>query len=105
MQRITDLFLLDVGRYTADQLTVYDEVLSVLIDNIGVAARTNLAQRLAPIDAAPMKAIRALALDSEIKVAEPILSQSNALDDENSWPLCCDKRAATSFGNCHAQYT
>jgi|SRR6185312_10753026 len=82
LQRITDLFLLDAGRYSADQLAVYDEVLSTLIDSIGVAARTKLAQRLAPIDAAPTKAIRSLALDREINVAEPILSQSNALDDE-----------------------
>ena len=82
LQRITDLFLLDAGRYSADQLAVYDEVLSALIDNIGVAARAKLAQRLAPIHPAPTKAIRSLALDSEIKVAEPILSQSNALVDD-----------------------
>jgi hypothetical protein len=82
LQRITDLFLLDAGHYSADQLAVYDEVLSALIDKIGVAARAKLAQRLAPIGAAPTKAIRSLALDSEIEVAEPVLSRSSALDDE-----------------------
>ena len=42
----------------------------------------NLAQRLAPVDSAPTNTIRSLALDDAIEVAEPILSQSNVLDDD-----------------------
>jgi len=82
LQQITDLFLLNVGHYSAEQLDVYDGVLNELIANVEVAARAKLAQRLAPLSSAPTNTIRSLALDDEIEVAEPVLSQSSALDDD-----------------------
>ncbi len=82
LQQITDLFLVNVGHYSAEQLEVYDAVLNELIVKVEVAARAKLAQRLAPIDSAPINIIRSLALDDAIEVAEPILSQSNTLDDD-----------------------
>ena len=53
LQQITDLFLLNVGHYSAEQLDVYDGVLNELIVKVEVAARAKLAQRLAPINGAP----------------------------------------------------
>jgi hypothetical protein len=44
LQQITDLFLLNVGHYSAEQLDVYDGVLNELIANVEVAARVKLAQ-------------------------------------------------------------
>jgi hypothetical protein len=82
LHRITDLFLLYSGHYSAEQISVYDDVLKALIDKVEVAARAQLAKRLAPIDGAPTNTIRSLALDDSIEVAEPILSHSNALDDK-----------------------
>ncbi len=82
LQQITDLFLLNVGHYSAEQLDLYDDVLTELIANVEVAARAKLAQRLAPVNSAPSNAVRSLALDDAIEVAEPILSQSLALDDD-----------------------
>jgi Uncharacterised protein conserved in bacteria (DUF2336) len=82
LQQITDLFLLNVGHYSAEQLDVYDGVLNELIVNVEVAARVKLAQRLAPLNSAPANTIRSLALDDAIEVAEPVLSQSGALDDD-----------------------
>jgi Uncharacterised protein conserved in bacteria (DUF2336) len=82
LQQITDLFLLNVGHYSAEQLDVYDAVLNELVAKVEVAARAKLAQRLAPVNNAPTNTIRSLALDDTIEVAEPILSQSNALDDD-----------------------
>ena len=82
LQQITDLFLLNVGHYSAEQLGVYDAVLNELIARVEVAARAKLAQRLAPVNGAPTNTIRSLALDEAIEVAEPILSQSNVLDDD-----------------------
>ena len=43
LQQITDLFLLNVGHYSAEQLDVYDGVLNELIANVEVAARVKLA--------------------------------------------------------------
>ena len=81
LHQITELFLLHVGHYSAEQLDVYDGVLNELVAKVEVAARIKLAQRLAPIDGAPTKTIWALALDDAIEVAEPVLSQSSALSD------------------------
>ena len=82
LRRVTDLFLLNAGHYTADQLELYDGILNMLIAAVEISARADLAQRLAPVDGAPPKTIRALALDDAIEVAEPVLAQSNALDDD-----------------------
>lgn len=82
LRRVTDLFLLNAGHYTADQLELYDGILKILIAAVEVSARAQLAQRLAPIDGAPADTIRTLALDDAIEVAEPILVQSNVLDDD-----------------------
>jgi len=82
LRRVTDLFLINAGHYSADQLELYDGILKVLIAAVEVSARAELAQRLAPVDSAPVGTIRTLALDGAIEVAEPVLAQSNALDDE-----------------------
>ncbi len=71
LHKITDLFLLHAGHYSADQVALYDNVLKVLVGKVDVAARSALAARLAPIDDAPGKTIRSLALDDAIEVAEP----------------------------------
>ncbi|MFZ3357597.1 MAG: DUF2336 domain-containing protein [Xanthobacteraceae bacterium] len=81
LHQITELFLLHVGHYSAEQLEVYDGVLIELIARVEVAARAQLAQRLAAMDNVPANTIRSLALDDAIEVAEPVLTQSNALDD------------------------
>ena len=82
LRRVTDLFLINAGHYSADQLELYDGILKMLVGAVEVSARAELAQRLAPVDGAPINTIRTLALDDAIEVAEPILSQSDTLDDD-----------------------
>ncbi len=82
LRQVTDLFLVNVGHYSADQLELYDDVLIKIVDKVETAARAKLAERLAPINNVPTNTIRSLALDDEIEVAEPVLSKSHALDDE-----------------------
>lgn len=82
LRRVTDLFLINAGHYSADQLELYDGILKVLVAAVEVSARAELAQRLAPVDGAPVNTIRTLALDDAIEVAEPVLSQSDTLDDD-----------------------
>ena len=81
LRQITDLFLVHAGHYSAAEVGIYDEVLQILVTKVDVAARATLARRLAPIDAAPPNTVRSLALDDAIEVAEPILANSNALDE------------------------
>ncbi len=82
LRRVTDLFFINVGQYSADQLELYDGILRVLIAAVDVGARAELARRLAVVDEAPVNTIRSLALDDVIEVAEPVLAQSNALGDD-----------------------
>ena len=82
LRQVTDLFLVNVGRYSPGQLDIYDDVFSKLVEKIEVSARAELAQRLAIVSGAPLNTIHSLALDDEITVAEPVLSQSSDLDDE-----------------------
>jgi uncharacterized protein (DUF2336 family) len=74
----TDLLM--AGRYTEDQIWVFGEVIGRLADEIEVAARAQLAKRLAPSDNAPVKVINKLAFDDSIDVAGPVLRQSERLD-------------------------
>jgi uncharacterized protein (DUF2336 family) len=82
LHQITDLFLLSAGNYSADQVDAYDEVLKLLIIKVDEAARATLAKRIATAEQTPKDTIRSLALDESIEVAEPILGQSSALDDD-----------------------
>src|SRR5467141_1785067 len=74
----TDLLI--AGTYTEDQIWTFGEVIGRLASEIEVAARTQLAQRLARIDNAPIKIINKLAFDDSIDVAGPILRYSERLD-------------------------
>lgn len=82
LHRITDLFLIHAGHYAPDELAVYDDVLLLLVDKVEIAARAELARRLASLDGAPTKIVRSLALDDAIEVAEPILARSSVVDDK-----------------------
>ena len=92
LHQITDFFLVNVGKYSVDQLDVYDDVFSKLVEKIEVSARAELARRLAPIDGAPPNTIRSLALDDDIEVAEPVLAQSINLDDDTLVRCVATKR-------------
>lgn len=79
--RVTDLFLASAGRYSDDQIGLFDDVLTKLTAAIEAKARAKLASRLAGVAHAPPKVVKALAFDDDISVAEPVLSRSNRLDD------------------------
>jgi Uncharacterised protein conserved in bacteria (DUF2336) len=82
LHQITELFLQHAGYHSAEQLDLYDEVLNELVAKVEVAARIKLAQQLGLLNRAPTKTVRSLALDEAIEVAEPVLSQYNALNDD-----------------------
>jgi uncharacterized protein (DUF2336 family) len=79
LRRVTDLFLTDAERMNEDQIEVFDDVLCHLIKEIEVKAVAELSARLAPVDNAPIEAIRMLAKSDEIAVAGPVLTQSGRL--------------------------
>jgi uncharacterized protein (DUF2336 family) len=74
----TDLMI--TGRYSDDEIWTFGEVIGRLADEIEVAARAQLAKRLASFDRAPVNIIHKLAFDDEIEVAGPILQESERLE-------------------------
>lgn len=79
LRRITDLFLVGPAQLNAEQIEVFDDVLTHLVERVETKARAELAMRLAPIEQAPNDLIRRLAHDDEIAVAGPVLKQSKRL--------------------------
>src|SRR5713101_3719990 len=74
----TDLLI--AGRYRDDEIWTFGEVIGRLADEIEVAARAQLAKRLARIDQAPINIIHKLAFDDSIEVAGPVLRESERLE-------------------------
>jgi uncharacterized protein (DUF2336 family) len=82
LRRVTDLFINGSVDYSSEQINLFDDVFQCLIRHIETAAKTLLANRLAPVGVAPPLTLRSLAFDDLIEVAAPVLSRSEALDDE-----------------------
>jgi uncharacterized protein (DUF2336 family) len=68
------------GRYSDDEICTFGEVIARLADEIEVAARAELATRLAQVNHAPINIIHKLAFDDSIDVAGPVLRNSERLD-------------------------
>src|ERR1700712_4361235 len=81
LRRVTDLFINGAVDYSNEQIALFDDVFQCLMHHIETSARALLANRLATIDRAPPRTIRALAFDDLIEVAAPVLSKSEQLDD------------------------
>jgi uncharacterized protein (DUF2336 family) len=80
-RHITDLYLPNVERFSADEIALFDDIFVRLATTIEESARALLAMRLAPVSKAPPNTIRILALDDAIDVASAVLIQSEILDD------------------------
>jgi uncharacterized protein (DUF2336 family) len=74
----TDLLI--AGRYSDEEIWTFGEVIGRLADEIEVAARAQLAKRVARIDNAPANIIHKLAFDDSIEVAGPVLQGSGSLE-------------------------
>ena len=74
----TDLLI--AGRYSDDEIWTFGEVIGLLADAIEVAARAQLARRMARFDNAPVNIIHKLAFDDSIDVAGPVLQESERLE-------------------------
>ena len=104
LRQVTDLFLVNVGRYSEDQLEAFTTTFSLeaLVETIEVTARAELSHGLAAISGAPMNTIRSLALDDDISVAEPVLAQSRDLDDAFLAQCAATKSSGPPYCDCWA---
>ena len=74
----TDILI--AGQYSEDQIWTFGEVIGRLAEDIEIAARVRLANKLAPSNNAPVEIIEKLAFDDSIDVAGPVLRHSDRLD-------------------------
>src|SRR5690349_9379351 len=83
MRRVTDLFLGGTHTFSEEQISLFDDVLSRLIDHIEGKVLSELSARLAPIANAPTKVIHRLARDDDIVISGPVLQHSQRLTDDD----------------------
>lgn len=82
LRSIVDLFVMQAGSFSAEHISLFDDVITRLAEQIESDARTQLSHRLAPIPNAPPRIIRSLAFDDAAEVACPVLSQSDRLSEQ-----------------------
>jgi len=80
--RVTDLFVSGSACFSDEQVALFDDVMLQLAREIDAVSRARFGRRLASIAGAPPQIVRLLALDDDIKVAEPMLSKSASLHDD-----------------------
>src|SRR5262245_8972375 len=83
LRQVTDLFLSDVDRLNANQITIFDDVLAQLIDRVEIWALAQLSARLAVAPTGPPQSVRKLAFHQDAAVAVPVLARSDCLSDED----------------------
>ncbi|KQZ02249.1 hypothetical protein ASD45_16320 [Pseudolabrys sp. Root1462] len=81
LRRVTDLFVFGASHFSEDHVAMFDGVFQNLMVNIETSARAALAERLKSVANAPTGVIRTLALDDDISVAGPVLTESERIDN------------------------
>jgi len=76
LRRITTLFLDSAPNFNADHVSLFDDVIGCLIEEIEVKALADLARRLAPVPNAPAGVVSKLAKNDDIQVAGPVLKSA-----------------------------
>jgi uncharacterized protein (DUF2336 family) len=81
LRRVTDLFLVDAASYTDDQVAVFDDVISHLIEKADRKVLVELSNQLAQIKNAPARVVGALARNPDVAIAGPLIEKSTVLTD------------------------
>ncbi len=81
LRRIAGLFASGAGHFSPDEIALFDEVMSRLIDQIDIIARAELGEKFLALASPPPKSLRKLALDDSIQVAGTLLAECDQLDD------------------------
>jgi uncharacterized protein (DUF2336 family) len=95
VREVVSLFVDGAASYSDEQLSLFDDILTRLANDIEAAVRAELSRRLVGVTAAPKPIIRRLVLDDVADVAAPLLTHFEPLDD----PLLVDCAQAKSQGH------
>jgi uncharacterized protein (DUF2336 family) len=88
----TDLMI--AGSFSDDEIWTFGEVVTRLAEEIEVAARAQLSEKLARFDRAPANIMHKLAFDDSIEVAGPVLRESKQLETYALVANVCTKSQA-----------
>lgn len=83
LRSVTDLFFTTEAERNGQEMDLFDDILSQLSSEMEEVVRIELAERMATADAPPSGLLRALARDQSIAVAQPVLTGSRALTEDD----------------------
>ena len=83
MARLSALFTEGVDAYSDENVVIFGDILLRLLDQVEEPDRAALSQRVAPCHRTPRVLVKTLAQDESMRVAEPVLSESPVLTDED----------------------
>ena len=92
IKRVTDLFVSSAGSFNHEQVELFGDLLERLIKTIEIRAIADVSARialvemsiqLAPVGQAPASVVRRLAMNDEITIAGPVLTESARLSAED----------------------
>jgi uncharacterized protein (DUF2336 family) len=81
LRSVTDLFFQEPENYNESEINLFGDVMGSIASDLETEIRLDIAQRMSTLPNPPMNLIQDLAKD-EIAVAQPILQDSPALDDD-----------------------
>ncbi|MGL3212281.1 DUF2336 domain-containing protein [Bradyrhizobium sp. BR 1433] len=81
-RRLGELFLQGAASFRPDHIDLFDGVLTSLVPHAELAARVDLAERLALLANAPRHLVGQLARDDEVAIAGPLLRRSPVIDEK-----------------------
>jgi uncharacterized protein (DUF2336 family) len=85
LRAVADMFFA-TPEHSTTETALFDDVLDMVLEEVEPMARRELAERLAAMAAPPRRTLLRLA-DDEIAVAETVLTNSPALDDDDLVPI------------------
>lgn len=82
LRGVTEIFLVDAGAHSSEQIQLFDDILCRLIDSIDASVLVELCSKLAQIEATPINVIARLSKFDDIAVAGPVLEKCEGLSDQ-----------------------
>jgi uncharacterized protein (DUF2336 family) len=93
LRRVTTLFLDGAEHFSDEHVSLFDDVIGCLIEEIEAKALAELARRIAPVPNAPPDVVRKLAANDDITVAAPVLREAR-LDEPDLKMIAATKSQA-----------
>ncbi len=91
LRSITDLFILGADTYTEAQITIFDDVITRLIEKMDPRSLGELSARLAAVSNPPKSVVAQLSGSDNIAISGPALEKSEGLSDETLVSIATSK--------------